>query len=249
MNRPESSHFHLIFAGIDDTFDDEPEEEKDDATIAVGDMELSKTQYQNLYSNDSVKRHGYSDPLAHWPQAMVPVKISENAGFTAEFKEKIMKAMTYISSVSCITFDFEPEDVENFLLIKKGPGCSSEVGYLSKGRQLMKLNPDCGYGNIVHEFLHVLGFLHMHTALNRDDFLIVNFKNIPHQYHNNFVKPTAHVSMYNTQYDFGSIMHYSRYAFALNRRRPTIVPFKDYDLIEKMGQRQGEILKYRLFQI
>lgn len=150
--------------------------------------------------------------------------------------------MAYIEEVSCIKFDQMPSDPSSYLLISRGPACASEVGRQNSqernGRrgQSMKVGEHCSIGNLVHELLHVLGFLHMHTATDRDDFVRINWKNIKTPALRNFEKVTAHVSMFDTQYDYRSIMHYSPKAFAINPGVKTIVPFEP---VSVMGQRRG----------
>ena len=148
--------------------------------------------------------------------------------------------MNYISEVSCIIFDLNPTDPTKYVLISRGPACASEVGRQAErtGRkeQSMMVGEHCSVGNLVHEFLHVLGFLHMHTATNRDDYVTINWKNVNPQAMKNFEKITTHVSMFNTQYDYRSIMHYSPKAFAVKKGTKTIYSIEP---ISAMGQRQG----------
>lgn len=74
--------------------------------------------------------------------------------------------MNYISNRSCIRFVKRTQLSPNYIYITKGNGCSSEVGMRRTGRQNMNLNEIglCPKGKIIHELLHALGFLHMHTA-------------------------------------------------------------------------------------
>lgn len=53
----------------------------------------------------------------------------------------------------------------------------------------------------------------------------------------NFEKYTVYVSMFNTQYDYRSIMHYRREAFGIEKDKATIVPLEP---VELMGQRKGK---------
>lgn len=65
-------------------------------------------------------------------------------------------------------------DDTNFVLIDSGEkGCSSAIG-MSRGCQRMELN-SCFQDarKISHEFLHSLGFYHIHQRPNRDNFLLV----------------------------------------------------------------------------
>lgn len=63
----------------------------------------------------------------------------------------------------------------------------------------MFIYEDCNKGNIIHEFLHALGFLHMHTAVERDKFVAIKWKNIKEDAKQNFQKYTTHVSMFGTE--------------------------------------------------
>jgi Astacin (Peptidase family M12A) len=100
----------------------------------------------------------------------------------------------------------------------------------------MILYEECGRGNMIHEFLHALGFLHMHTAVERDKFVSIQWDNVMEQSKMNFVKYTQHVSMFGTEYDYGSIMHYGDKAFAKDKSQPSIRKLKSSHV--KMGQRK-----------
>jgi Astacin (Peptidase family M12A) len=82
-----------------------------------------------------------------------------------EFISTIYESMSYIMNRSCIRFTPRTSYHKNYIYITKGPGCSSEVGMRHTGKQLMNINEElCPRGKIIHELLHSLGFLHMHTA-------------------------------------------------------------------------------------
>lgn len=74
--------------------------------------------------------------------------------------------MSYISNRSCVRFVKRETTHENYIYVTRGPGCSSEVGMRRTGRQMMNINENglCSRGKVIHELLHALGFLHMHTA-------------------------------------------------------------------------------------
>lgn len=69
---------------------------------------------------------------------------------------------------------------------------------MRRGPQNIHLYEACSYGNIIHEFLHALGFLHMHTAVERDEYVDINWDNVIENAKINFKKYTAHVSMFGT---------------------------------------------------
>jgi hydrogenase maturation factor HypF (carbamoyltransferase family) len=110
------------------------------------------------------------------------------------------------------------------------------------GRQQLNLtpnNPEVGcfrLYTIVHEFYHALGIYHMQSATERDEYVRIVWDNIQAGTQNNFNTYSADViSQFGVEYDYGSMMHYSRTAFSINGS-DTIVAIRDLgDNI--MGQR------------
>ena len=67
----------------------------------------------------------------------------------------------------------------------------------------MKLNEGCKIYSIVHEFLHALGFLHMHSAAERDDFVTIMWDNIREGRDKNFNKrKDTDLSMFGTSCNY-----------------------------------------------
>lgn len=215
---------------LDDHLDHDNE-----TTIILGDMQLTPTQYQVLFSNNTLKRHGFERSFQHWPEATVDFLIDQ--WLPNSLKSAIAEAMFHISSVSCIKFKAADQNSKNFIYITRGNGCSSAVGNLRRGRQFVNLSTECQKGNIIHELLHTLGFLHMHTAPQRDDYVKIIKENIHPNVFQNFDKYTHYVSMFNTDYDYSSIMHYRQEAFAIDPTKATIVPLRP---AKNMGQRMSE---------
>lgn len=204
-------------------------------------MLFTQEQHDVLFSNTTFKRHGFHRAIHLWPNGIVPVYISPQFG--AGYVELIKSTMDYIMNVSCVSFQIHPDPPEeHHVVILKYSGCSSLVGRVedmtnSESSQPLNIGDYCKWGNIVHELLHVLGLLHMHTALLRDDFVRINWKNIRKYAWKNFQRITAHVSMFDTQYDYRSIMHYTPKAFAINKNARTIIPFEK---ATEMGQRESK---------
>lgn len=89
---------------------------------------------------------------------------------------------------------------------------------------------------IVHEFMHAIGFYHMQSATERDEYVKIVFENIQNGTQHNFnTYDASTISQYGIQYDYGSVMHYSKTAFSINGS-DTIVPLKDLG-DDVMGQR------------
>lgn len=103
------------------------------------------------------------------------------------------------------------------------------------------------HGIIQHELLHALGINHEQNRPDRDDFVQVNFANIEEKKLSNFERRDDSVVL-GTPYDYGSVMHYRRNAFAIDANVDTITPLRATD--QQLGQRDGltewDIIKVRL---
>ena len=135
---------------------------KKNASVVLGDMLLTPDQYQFLFTNDSFKRHGLARTFTHWADAIVPYKV--DTALDPMLKQFLKDAMQYISNVSCIEFKLHDGSTPDYVFVTTGTGCTSQVGKLKQGQQTLKLSKSCGPGNIIHELLHTLGFLHMHVS-------------------------------------------------------------------------------------
>lgn len=61
----------------------------------------------------------------------------------------------------------------------------------------------------MHELIHAIGYRHMHSSSDRDDYVTINWANIaPNTVHNFNKYGASQVSNFGTKYDVGSIMHY-----------------------------------------
>ncbi len=72
--------------------------------------------------------------------------------------------------------------------------------------------------------MHVCGFWHEQSRVDRDDYVRINWNNIKPGMDYNFDKYTLNeVQHLDELYDYSSVMHYGPYAFARGSE-PTIVP-------------------------
>lgn len=209
----------------------------DETDVLVGDMMLSDDQMKYLYSMDSTKRFGLAQPFYQWPKATVVYNF--DASLQPADKSVVVEAMNYIQNVSCVRFKVKDKALQHYVLIKHGRACSSKVGMRRGGPQQMIIDSGlCSKGSIIHELLHCLGFLHQHMSDERDHHIDIHWNNIKDDAKVNFKRITAHVSMFKTDYDYDSILHYSSIAFAKNKSRPTITAKRP---APNMGQRKGEM--------
>lgn len=100
-------------------------------------------------------------------------------------------------------------------------GCYSYVGVVSHwpSQKLQLQYPGCAtIGTSVHELGHALGMSHEQSRKDRDEYVKVAWSNIQPAYASNYDKNDQSVGGYN----FGSIMHYDAFAFAIDASKPTM---------------------------
>ncbi|KAE9416431.1 hypothetical protein Angca_009121, partial [Angiostrongylus cantonensis] len=98
--------------------------------------------------------------------------------------------------------------------------CYTSVGRLN-GRSVLMLEANsentCVVIQIVqHELLHVIGLWHEHMRYDRDRYVRVNFRNIRPGFRSQFdIISSKDSTVFNIPYDYTSVMHYGKTAFAL----------------------------------
>ena len=131
-----------------------------------------------------------------------------------------------------------------------GGSCKSKVGRRG-GQQLVKLVHATGSctknANILHEFIHLLGFHHIHISPNRDNYIKILWENVNPPYTKRFIKrpDSDELSDFETGYDYDSIMHTNFLAYSSNGL-PTILTL-DPKNRHRIGQRKklsdGDLLR------
>jgi len=203
-----------------------------------GDMVLTPAQERMLNGLD---RTGLIDTSFRWPNNTVYYTISDI--FNQAQSDYIEEGLRELERVSCLRFIPRTTQEAYVSVEGNGSGCSSNVGYLGRQQRLhLQLYPPgegCfRIGTIIHEFLHAVGFYHMQSATERDDFVTIMWDHIQSGTEGNFnTYPADRISNFGVDYDPTSVMHYSAYGFSRNGFA-TIVPH-DITLINIMGQRTG----------
>lgn len=123
-----------------------------------------------------------------------------------------------MEEVTCLKFvPYDPRVHNDFVRITgRDSGCYSYVGRRGTGEQQLNLQTAGNQGletgcfrlyTIVHEFLHAVGFYHMQSATERDQYVQIVTENIQAGTANNFNKYEADViTNYGVEYDYGSCM-------------------------------------------
>jgi len=95
--------------------------------------------------------------------------------------------------------------------LDQGLVCSSPLG-MQYGYQSIKFGM-CTWGSLAHEVMHSLGFFHEHTRSDRDQYITINWDNVPNEFKHNFAPCTSYhegCQDSNVGYDYDSIMHYGK---------------------------------------
>nr|XP_046231547.1 hatching enzyme 1.2-like isoform X2 [Scatophagus argus] len=194
--------------------------------LVEGDVALSKKRNAMKCWNDYCKWSKSYNGLVE-----VPYSLSDY--FYDGEKVLIEKAMETFHKKTCIRF-VPHQGQSDFLKIESEIGCWSNMGK-DGGEQVVSLSVHgcLDHGIIQHELLHALGFHHEHTRSDRDQYVRINWENIPSIYAFNFHKKDT--NNLNTPYDYSSVMHYGRTAFASVYGEDTITPIPDSSV--PIGQR------------
>ncbi|XP_048019708.1 hatching enzyme 1.2-like [Megalobrama amblycephala] len=166
---------------------------------------------------------------------VVEVPYIVSAEFSNSDRSVIANAMSAFHAKTCIRFVARSSQTD-YISIENKDGCFSSLGRTG-GKQVVSLNRQgCVYTGIAeHELNHALGFYHEHTRSDRDKYVKINWENLSADMSYNFEKQNTNNQ--NTPYDYGSIMHYGRTAFAVQPGLETITPIPDATV--EIGQRQG----------
>ena len=124
--------------------------------------------------------------------------------------EYIHAAVQRLMDISCLKFVARNETHEDFITVMGEPtGCFSSVGRQG-GRQILNLAPNVRESGcfrlytIVHEFTHAIGFFHMQSATERDEYVEIVFDKIQQGTENNFnIYGAAVINNFGVEYDYG----------------------------------------------
>lgn len=170
-----------------------------------------------------------------WEFGIIPIAF--DADIIAEQRTIFFEAcqLWAASGVACIERTNEPTWVR---VQRWDEGCYSYVGMRTSGPQPINLAAGCwGKGTVAHELGHAFGLIHEHQRADRDTYVTINFEHVQDDKVSNFTKYlTGRIW---TPYDFGSLMHYSKTAFAEGSGVDTITPKPEYAQdAANMGQRR-----------
>lgn len=213
-----------------------------------GDMALTKEQVQALgftrpasqtpdWNEEAQTRGSTRNPRQLWPNGIIPYVISRE--IDARGRQLIRQSMRDWDKHVCINFKQREEEQAYIKFVYK-KGCWSYVGHIGRPQEVsigrFTEDPPCDRGALTHELGHALGFFHEQSRPDRDKFVKINWHNIRSGTEKNFRKETDDmIDSRGVPYDFGSIMHYSKYA---GNNRPGVITIQAVKPSAEIGQRK-----------
>jgi len=158
---------------------------------------------------------GITGERFRWKNAIFPYQFASGFPHVARVNEAIeeLSANTMVQFVRRTAAN--ASDYPDFVEFFSGSGCFSSVGRRG-GRQRISLGNGCGTRGIaIHEIMHALGVWHEQSREDRANHVRVNLDNVTDGREHNFNQHIADGDDIGG-YDFGSIMHYGRFAFSKN---------------------------------
>ena len=196
---------------------------------SVAEMEAIKEQVENPQSEGELSAVVVLTQF-RWPNGVIPFRIDPSL----PNQQRVTDAIAHWEANTNVRF--KPRTNEpDFVTFRPGAGCSAHVGKRG-GEQFVNLGTACTTGNTIHEMGHAAGLWHEQSRRDRNNFVNINFPNIQPDSVFNF---DQHITDGDDVggYDYGSIMHYPRNAFAINPAIDTITPKPNPGV--QIGQRTG----------
>ncbi|MEO0899462.1 MAG: M12 family metallopeptidase [Bacteroidota bacterium] len=153
-----------------------------------------------------------------WPFGLIPYTFSST--LTSANRTKVREVMDELEKVTSLRFvrrkSSKHKDYIQFVRDDSVGGCGNSSVGRQGNRQVINLKGSCfSFRTIAHEIFHAVGVWHEQSRPDRDKYVKVIRTNIKDRedFEHNFDKHTTK-AIGQTDYDFKSIMHYSKKAFA-----------------------------------
>ncbi len=188
--------------------------------VLVGDV----SDLPKLLKNKVIK----VGPSRKWPGGKIPFVIDDSV----VQQDKVIDAVEYLNTFTNLTIS--PRDGEkDYVLVTRGEAdCYSYAGRVG-GQQEIFLVPECGVKEILHEWMHTIGFFHEQNRGDRDQYLQIIWDNIDEVNKPQFKKlPNDYMGVAGRPFDFQSIMLYPSETFSMHPGEPALLTI-DGDIIPR----------------
>lgn len=175
----------------------------------------------------------------YWENGVVPFVVESE-----EIRNNVALAIRAFNEQTKVRF-VERESESDYLVFRTTPEdvCQSYLGRRG-GEQEVLVHSSCSVGQMIHELMHSLGFVHEHSREDRDDYVSIHWDNVTKPQLNQFQKIAARVSIpVRAEFDFESILLYPSTAFSRNGQ-PTITKINgDTFTVNRTGLSELDIAK------
>ncbi|HVI47222.1 MAG TPA: M12 family metallopeptidase [Chitinophaga sp.] len=166
---------------------------------------------------------GFSEASRHWPSDTLVYQLDST--LNTQQKNDVAKAMKMWSDSTPVRFRVRKTKETAYVLIRNSSGNSATLGYTGR-LQYVNIARSQEVGRYAHELGHALGLFHEHTRKDRDDYVIIDFDNIQAGYEHNYDIYSGYDTSKGFEVDtldFGSVMMYGSYYFAIDGSKPTMM--------------------------
>ncbi len=215
---------------------------KDARTVRAGDMILLRSYVEAVHdflSHQEVQPEAAFDgSVILWPGGVVPYVFSNNV--TSPLHQKAFRdAAAEWAMVANVHF-IPRTNQTDYILVQEGAGENTSAVGMIGGEQALTVSA-WTRSVICHEIGHALGLVHEHQRSDRDNYVTIMTQNIQSGFE--FAFALLPDSNNRAAYDFLSVMHYTRDAYANAEGLDTIVPKAAYvQYIDIMGNNLGREL-------